>query len=112
MTAKMIDYQGKLALTWGWEANRDRPIEERWLSISDIKSEDYPLVIDQIVSNISSNSFTVCCRQTYQYLRFDSTNWNHLTETRPIKKPKPGKNKIYGEYDWEWIAGKWYRRMI
>lgn len=109
--ATIIDYQGKLAVTFGWIANWEKPIEEKVIHISKIRASEYPLIIGQKVSNWTGNCGLVYSREYYKPYTFDTTDWKTIHESRPAKKPRRGK-KHGLRYDWHWEHGKWYREWV
>jgi len=99
--ARLIDYEGKLAVDHGWLTRQNEPVEDRWLSVSNIEASRYPVVVDRIIE-FTGNMGRVYNPNTSQFIYVDTTNWESVVVERPIKKPRKGK-----DYDWVWSVGKW-----
>lgn len=100
----IIDYNGKLAVDFGgWMTNWSKPQMDRALVVSNVNASDYPHLMGASVEfevNIGKVWAPGFNRPTW----IDTTDWEHVTETKPIKKPRKGK-----DYDWEWFSGRWQK---
>ncbi len=99
--AAIVDYNGLLALDLGWTTNWAEPQRERDLWVSDIKSSEWPGVVNQTVR--------IPCRSVYDrnsqtWVSVNTEGWKYQQDVEPVKKP-PRR----GNYDYEWSGGRWVR---
>jgi hypothetical protein len=109
---KIIDKDGKLAWTTGWEKDSDFQIEKRYLHVSNIRVKDYQQLVDKSPNDITGNCLTIHVAGWPRPFVLHTDKWEQVIEEKPIKKPRPGKNKTYGQYDWEWLLGQWVRKLL
>lgn len=105
-----LDHEGKLAFTFGWHRERDRPVRTRNISVSKARAADWPeLLTDHVVRIDWAGNAGLVHLLDRRPVRLDTTDWETVTEEEPVKKPRRGKRQ--GQpYDWEWKWGKWIRK--
>ena len=107
---QVIDHDGFLAVTLGWEICNDTPEEKRIVKRSDIPANQYADLLGHQIHAWSGNQ-TVIFKNDRRY-RIDATTWDNIEERRPIKKPRAGKRQGC-RYDWKWepmyvgASGRW-----
>lgn len=100
------DRQGQVAFTLGWGTDWDSPTESRTSIVGKATVDEWPGIISQTVQ-FNGNQGLVYVDGRPCYINSDDTrNWQHVTETRPVKKPRAGKSQGQ-RYDWEWDQGRW-----
>ncbi len=107
-----IEHDGKLAFTFGWFIDQNRPVRLRHVSVSKAKADNWlyllePPVLDRQIS-WAGNIGLVHLGSYHKPVKFDTTDWKRVTEEQPIKKPRRGKRQGQ-RYDWEWAHGEWRR---
>jgi hypothetical protein len=102
LKAQIVDYQGRLAYTWGWNLERETPTEERLLKVSKIKVSDWPELVDLSIENWQGEVGEVYIHGSYKPIYVRSDDFKELvTERRPFPKPRDGKDR-WGKYTWKW----------
>lgn len=110
-----LDHEGKLAFTFGWYTEQDRPVRARSISVSKARASDWPHLLEPPVMDRqidwAGNIGVVHFGGFQRVVRFDTTDWERIVEEVPEKKPRRG--KCQGQaYDWEWVRGKWVRKWL
>jgi len=111
----VIDHEGFLAVTLGWEICNDTPEEKRIVQRSDIPVDYYTDLLGHQIFAWSGNR-TVIYKNDRRF-RIDVTSWDVIEERRPIKKPRAGKRQG-DRYDWKWepmyvgASGRWVQYWI
>jgi hypothetical protein len=105
--AQLIEVDGKVAVSFGWMTNFDKPERNHLYYVGKAKAEDYKCILGCHVE-VSGSS----CLAYYEgrYFRCELDNkgeWKQVTDIEPVKKPRKGK-----DYDWEWSMGKWRKVWI
>ena len=99
---QIIEHKDKVAIDSGWHDDWNKPEQYRILYIGKANADDWRDLIGSSVT-WSGNTGTVRRYDRTYYLRVDDAReWTKFIETRPVKKPRRGKN-----YDWEWERGAW-----
>ena len=101
--ATIIDYNGKLAVTFGWATNWDKPQMERTIVVSRAKMEDWKHLRGCRVE-FTGNQGRVQCLGATRPTYLDTTDWERVVEVKPIKKPRDSKNWYY-----EYHSGRWQK---
>lgn len=109
--AQVIDHNGKLTVTFGWWPNKDEPVEERTIHVSPINASEFPLLIGRKVEDWRGNVGWVWEPQFSRKYSFDTTDWRTVHESRPVKKPRRGRQQGL-TYDWEWLNGRWVKKWV
>jgi hypothetical protein len=102
-----MQYNGRLAITLGWQTSHDKPELERYIIITPLKTGEYT-IREGMTSRCEGNCITFDHYTWRSRTTFDTTDMIKFTEREPIKPPAARKNR-WGErpvYKWEW--GKWY----
>ena len=108
---RIFDYNGQIAITLGWWPDQDTPTESRPVVIGAMKAADWPDLIGRTVE-FTGNAGIVYNGHRRQIINTDDkANWQHITESRPVPKPRRGKRQGM-RYDWEWERGKWHRVWV
>ena len=107
----LIEYDGRLAFTFGWQDNWADPKQTRTIHVSGGKVRDWQHVLDLNIPD-SSISWTGSVGVVRHYalprpVVLDVTGWMKILEERPVKKPRRGKG-----YDWRWLDGRWQKEYI
>jgi len=111
----VIDHDGKLAVTHGWEIGSDTPEEIRYVTRSDIPVDYYTDLLGHQIHAWSGNR-AVIYKNDRRYV-IDTSDWDQIEERRPIKKPRAGKRQG-SRYDWRWepmyvgLTGRWVQYWI
>lgn len=100
--AQLIDYNGKLAISWGWMTNLDKPEENRVLNVGKVSADKYKDLLGVYVEWVNNMGVAHWNGRRYVFEVEDADEWTKISETRPIKKPRDGK-----EYTWKWYMGQW-----
>ncbi|HUT16035.1 MAG TPA: hypothetical protein VMY98_07310 [Anaerolineae bacterium] len=110
--AKVIEYEGKLAIeVTGWWPNRDRPVLERLLEVSNVPFRDYDFLEGRDIEFMSNQGICFYDGRPYRFDCDDRRTWHMLQEEHPSKRPRRGK-KNGQHYDWKWVRGKWEREWL
>jgi hypothetical protein len=108
MQWNLVNYNGKLAVTFGWSPDYDQPIERRdlWVSPKESWDEHYYSQYTQV--RLGANGVfwcysTLTCTEKPLHTQF----WKHVQETREVKMPsRGGKN-----WKWVWRSGRWVKQF-
>ncbi len=105
MEWSFVEYQGKLAITLGWESDLEKPVERRtlWFHPTEKWDEWYYNQFTQI-RLWQNNIFQCYSSRTGSLSTVDTSCWQSVTEHREIKPPRRGKR-----YTWRWSYGKWVK---
>lgn len=106
--AEIIDYQGKLAYTWGWDASKEKPVETRDIKVSKIKASDWSELLGMAISDWSSNTGVIYRydRPTPTYIHAEDFS-TIVKEERPLTRPRRGKDR-WGKYDWKYVGDGYF----
>ena len=111
----VIDHDGKVAVTHGWEICNDTPEEVRYVTRSDIPADLYADLLGHQIHVWSVNR-AVIIKNMRRYI-LDTETWDRVIDRRPIKKPRAGKQQG-SRYDWQWEpnyvgnTGRWVQFWI
>lgn len=99
----LVEYEGRLAVALPWSPT-DEPIESRslWVHPTE-KAKEYLERYSQ-PKLVSNGHFRVFDRNTYQHSNLFTEHWEHVEESRPIKKPGRGGKT------WKWVWSAWGRK--
>jgi len=104
--ALMIDYNGKLAFTWGWEVSKKKPEENRQLKVSKFSSTEWYDLIGQYIEDWQENTGRIYRAHNFEsrpvYIHAEDFS-ETVTETRPVPRPRKGKDR-WGKYDWKYVG--------
>lgn len=110
--AQVIDHEGKLAISFGWQTNWEKPEENNLLIVSKrVKAEEYSFLLGYCVQFIGNTGAISSYGHTYIFQTDDKNEWERVVLTRPVKKPRRGKRQGC-PYDWEWVRGRWLRKWL
>ena len=107
MTWSLVEYNGRVAITLGWEVDMEKPEQHRplWVHPTEKWDQDYYGRFTQI-RLVENNYFSCFNSQTYNSQPLSTTGWEFVEETRPIKAPGRGGK------DWHWEWSSWSRKYI
>jgi len=98
---KLIDRDGKVAVTLGWQKDWNRPVEYQVFKVCDTPVYPWRFLLGNEV-RFDGNHGRVFDNNGRPTL-LDTSTWDTVTEERPIKKPRRRKDQP----DWRWQAGRW-----
>ena len=104
----VYDKDGKLAITLGWLTDYHSPTETKAAIVSNINAGRWKDLIGRTVKFKGNVGLVWIDGRPWRIDTSDTKTWTHLTETRPIRKPRKGKRQGM-KYDWEWRRGRWQR---
>lgn len=107
---QLIDYNGKIAVSFGWSANWEQPEEVRLLLVGKAPAERYAHILGHAVE-FTGDIGVIHADRRYVIDTTDKTEWTKIVETRPVKKPRGGRRKGL-QYDWEWVNGRWVKKFL
>ena len=105
---KLVDHEGNVAATMGWARDWAEPVDTKTLRVSDILVQEYARHIGLEIRDIRGDVGMIWPLGAVRPIRVDMSEWEQITISRPVKKPRKGK-KQGSHYDWEWVRGKWQR---
>jgi hypothetical protein len=106
--ALMIDYNGKLAYTWGWNVSKEKPEENRQLKVSKFKASQWSDLVDKYIEDWTGNIGIIYAEFHSRPVRIFAEDFSEIvTETRPIPRPRRGKDQ-WGKYDWRYVGDGYF----
>lgn len=101
----IIEYNGRLGITLGWQANWNESVEERHITLLPryFTPDTHPHWVGATSGRVEHNSIHFHDKH-FNTFWVDTDGMEGITEKRPVKKPRDGKY-----YTWEWMSGKWYK---
>lgn len=108
-------YNGRIALTLGWQPNNDEPFDERWVTITPLLADqrrelvpeyrkNYPYYADGVYEN------RIWFQNPYP-ISFETDDMPKFTERIPVPMPRRPWRKAWGggkeRKRYEWIFGRW-----
>lgn len=108
MAFRLVDYNGRLAITLGSLPDRERPVLSEQLTVHrTARAADWYL--DEwrerfCTGNTIVFQHPVSGRQLVA--QTDDGTWEHVTTETPI--PRPGRGGR--DWEWKWVDGRWQKR--
>lgn len=97
---KVTEREGKLAIEMPYMAEQNRPVESRPVAVSNIRIDNWTTLIGRDVEFNGDDGMVRGENGKRFYI--NTRTWEHITEEKPIKPPRKGK-----EYHWIWRYGHW-----
>jgi len=72
--SRLVDYQGHLAIDFGWITNWSEPQREHALSVSTIRADSYTVLLDREIE-FTGNMGRVYNPNTSRFAYVDTTDW-------------------------------------
>lgn len=108
---EIINYDGKLAVSIGWERNWTEPQNERRIYVSRISAEERAFLLGRKVTFTGNVGVTHVGMRRFVFQLDDEKEWTPITETKAVKKPRRGKRRGC-TYDWKYERGEWRRKWL
>jgi hypothetical protein len=102
---EIIEYDGKIAVDTGWHNDWNKPEQYRIIYLGKADTDTWRSIIGCRVTWNGNVGTVQSYGRVYRIFTEDEHEWTKLIETRPVKKPRRGKN-----YDWEWEHGAWQKK--
>ena len=108
--AQLVDHEGKLAISLGWQKNFDKPEENNLLIVAKkLKAGGtYAHILGYFVEFTGNTGVVYAHGRRYVIQTDDEREWERVVLTRPVKMPRRGKRQGCA-YSWEWERGRWVR---
>jgi hypothetical protein len=102
------NYKGRIAVTFGWLADSEKPVEQKDLWVTRLPWENFFHGRDESIDAryLGDNVFAYDDRLS-GYRCINTEGSEHITETRQIKPPRRN-----SKYVWEWKSGKWVKKFL
>ena len=101
--AKLIDYEGKLAIDFGWQKNWNEPVYDRVIKICPgVLAAGFPHLLGLEVDFTGNYARARAPYSDRHSLLGDTSDWKVVTETKPIKRPR---DRQYMTHEWKY--GRW-----
>ncbi len=112
MDAVFIDFNGELALDWGWCDGWDTPFQDRRIRMSGARTAEWADMVGRTIRPQDwQGNFAIIPIYDRQPITVDISNWGTVMETRPIPKPRAGRERGM-KYDWEYRQGRWQKEWV